>query len=56
MIHRAEDIVHVASATVARWQAEALEIIQARQASLQLGQDRPIDWAMHRRQEQQGRP
>lgn len=37
MIHRAEDIVHVASATVARWQAEALEIIRARQAAAQEG-------------------
>lgn len=39
MIHRAEDIVHVASATVARWQAEAVEIIQNRMAAQQLGMD-----------------
>lgn len=39
MIHRSEDIGAVAAGTIARWQAEGLEIIQARQASLQEGLD-----------------
>lgn len=57
MIHRAEDIAHVASATVARWQAEALAIVQARQAASCEGLDfeKLAFWTTLRKQEQQGR-
>lgn len=41
MIQRMEEIGEHASATIARWQAEALEIIQERQRASQEGRDYP---------------